>query len=162
MNPSAPDLIRAVAQCLARDILPRFETANWTASNVRSCLALLAHLEDRVASEGPMLHVDNQRLRDLLGEAARAPGVAAGLAADIDAALAAHRADGGYPPVAELAAANDAYRDLLERYIAGAAALRRAAGASRTPLDEAIRAHLIATAPLDFAPMARAAAMPAI
>jgi hypothetical protein len=59
MNPSAPECIRAVVQCLARDVLPCFETTNWTASNVRSCLAILAHIEDRVATEGPTLHADN-------------------------------------------------------------------------------------------------------
>jgi hypothetical protein len=162
MNPSAPDLIRAVAQCLERDVLPRFEAADWTASNVRSCLAILAHLEDRVASEGPAVHADNQSLRILLSEAARMPGVPADIAAAIDTSLRSHVRGDGYPTVAELTAANDDYRTLLERYIARAAAHRRASGAPRTPLDDLIRAYLLATAPLDFAPMARAAAMPPI
>lgn len=160
MNPSAPDLVRALAATIETELLPTLDASSWPASNLRSCLALLHFLEKRVEAEGPALFAENAELRQLLGEAAASQAADDALKADISDALARHRERAPYPSIGELAAENDAYRTLIERVVARSQADRRATGAARGELDDRIRAYLLAMAQRDFTMMAPALATP--
>ncbi|MET0983798.1 MAG: hypothetical protein ABW034_00180 [Steroidobacteraceae bacterium] len=70
MNVSVQHLLKAVSDSLEREVLPHLESQAAPASNVRSCLMLLANIEARVTHEARFLFDDNRELRVLLADAA--------------------------------------------------------------------------------------------
>ncbi|MBI1181078.1 MAG: hypothetical protein GC201_11005 [Alphaproteobacteria bacterium] len=118
MTPSSRNLIAGIARTLEQDVLPDLAMSTWTASYIRSCLALLAHLEVRVVEEGPFLFEDNAELRSLLlslrADLAALPDAAAVAAA----ALAVGRAAGDYPSIDALTEENTRLKSALEYLVA--------------------------------------------
>lgn len=118
MIPSSRDLIAGIARTLETEVLPELANATWTASSIRSCIALLAHLEERVVHEGRILFQDNIDLRALLGKlrtdlSEPLPEAATAISATLDRTTP----PSGYPSVEELDIINQRLKAVLEQTI---------------------------------------------
>jgi hypothetical protein len=87
VNPSAGELIEAIADTLRNHIAPLVADQPWPASELRTIDALLAHLAQRVRHEDELLREDNADLDVLLAELTAA-GVPISIVVDADAPLA--------------------------------------------------------------------------
>jgi hypothetical protein len=144
MKPSSQELIRGIAWVLEREVLPELQTTSWTASYVRSCLMVLAHLEERVVHEGEILCTDNEELRGLLRQARTQLAPVAGceaLTQAVAAVLDEARPGGGYSSVERLEEENTAYKEVLDRLITE---LHRRRGALAAETYEAVHAIVLA------------------
>ena len=72
MRVTSSQLLRTISLTLEKHVLPEVAGATWTASYVRSCLMLLAHLEARVERDAELLEEGNADLRSLLAKAGEA------------------------------------------------------------------------------------------
>jgi len=120
MRPSSQELIRGIAQVLEDEVLPELQATSWTASYVRSCLLVLAHLEERVVHEGHVLFADNEELRDLLQRARAHLAPIAGcepLTAALAGVLDEVHPCVGYPSVERLEQENTAYKAGLDQLV---------------------------------------------
>lgn len=148
MIPSSRDLIAGIARTLENEVLPQLVAATWTASSIRSCLILLAHLEERVVHEGRILHQDNADMRALLGRLrAELSGPLPEAAIGISLVLDVTRPPAGYPSVEELDGTNQRLKATLEQTITALHESRLALG--ETPfqaLNGSILAYLAAAA----------------
>ncbi len=132
MKPSSQELIRGIAWVLEREVLPELQATSWTASYVRSCLMVLAHLEERVVHEGAILFADNEDLHDLLQQARAQLAPIAGcesLTAALSAVLDEVRPRVECPSLERLEQENTAYKTVLDRLIAELHARKDALGA---------------------------------
>lgn len=151
MIPSSRDLIAGIARTLENDVLPELANATWTASSIRSCIMLLAHLEERVVHEGRILHQDNADMRALLGRlradlSEPLPEAAIGISLVLDVT----RPPAGYPSVEELDATNQRLKAVLEQTITALHEGRKALGEIRfQALNGSILAYLAAAAERD-------------
>lgn len=159
MIPSSRDLIAGIARTLENDVLPELAGATWTASSIRSCLTLLAHLEERVVHEGRILYQDNADMRSLLGRlrtdlSEPLPEAAIGISLVLDMT----RPPSGYPSVEELDATNQRLKAVLEQTITALHEGRRTLGEDRfQALNGSILAHLATAADRDSIMFAKAA-----
>lgn len=117
MKPDAPQMLKAIAVALERDVLPHVGD-KWAASSTRSAIQLLQHLAIRVTLEPRILADEALRLEEWL------PVLAVALEAAGEAALAQEAKVAGVPsgaPAHDLQAAQ-AYDErrlaLLERLLA--------------------------------------------
>ncbi|MEN3976966.1 hypothetical protein [Emcibacter sp. SYSU 3D8] len=160
MIPSSRDLIAGIARTLEEEVLPDLATATWTASSIRSCLSLLAHLEERVVHEGRILFEDNADMRTLLGrlrtdlsEPLPEAAVAISLALDVT------RPPAGYPSVADLDAFNQRLKTVLEQTITALHDGRDSLGEDRfQSLNGSILVYLAAAAERESIMFTRAGA----
>lgn len=160
MIPSSRDIIAGIARTLEDDVLPELANATWTASSIRSCLTLLAHLEERVVHEGRILYQDNADLRALLGRlrtdlSEPLPEAAIGISSVLDVT----RPPAGYPGVEELDATNQRLKAILEQTITALHEGRQVLGDARfQALNGNILAYLAAAAERDSVMFAKAGA----
>ncbi|MGE0668301.1 MAG: hypothetical protein AB7O49_17230 [Sphingomonadales bacterium] len=146
MIPTSRELIAGIARTLEQDVLPDLAGATWTASSVRSCIMLLAHLEERVVHEGRILFEDNAELRALLGRLrADLSGPLPDAAIAISAVLDGTTPPDGYPEIAELDRINQTLKAALERTITALHDGRATLGDARfQALNGSILAYLAA------------------
>ena len=119
MNVSVQHILASVIASLQSEVLPHLEPAATPASNVRACLMMLTHIEQRVGLEAKFLFDDNQALRLLLNEAVKNDKLT------LDAAVRGHvasvlkqypdRAD--FYDVADATNENRQYQELLTQVI---------------------------------------------
>jgi hypothetical protein len=132
MIPTSRELIAGIARTLEQDVLPELANATWTASSIRSCIMLLAHLEERVVHEGRILHEDNAELRALLGRLRTdLSGPLPEAATTISAALDVTMPPAGYPSVEELDRINQRLKASLEQTVTAIHDGRKTLGDSR-------------------------------
>lgn len=162
MIPSSRELIAGIARTLENDVLPELANATWTASSIRSCLTLLAHLEERVVHEGRILYQDNADMRALLGRlradlSEPLPQAAIGISLVLDIT----RPPTGYPSVEELDAMNQRLKATLEQTITALHDGRQGLGETRfQALNGSILAYLAAAAERDSIMFAKASGKP--
>lgn len=162
MIPSSRELIAGIARTLENDVLPELANATWTASSIRSCLTLLAHLEERVVHEGRILYQDNADMRALLGRlradlSEPLPEAAIGISLVLDVT----RPPTGYPSVEELDATNQRLKATLEQTITALHEGRSGLGETRfQALNGSILAYLAAAAERDSIMLAKASGKP--
>ena len=134
MNPQSHALLRGIADTIESQVLPELQASTWTASRLRSCLALLRHLEQRVPVEGPLLFRENAELEAFCAAVLADLGQtcdAGPLLAELETLRVECRPTGAYPPVPELAAANARYQTFLDRIVTFVHDNRPALGADR-------------------------------
>lgn len=126
MNPSTQDVLRGCVQNLEELVMP--EVTSPHAKSALMCVRMLInHTIVRIEAEGEWLAADCREKRDLLGALARAGGLPAALAAEVET-LAADP-EPAYTPVAALTERDDAWKRLFERVL-------------DAPISPAVRASL--------------------
>jgi hypothetical protein len=139
MIASADYVIKAIAETLEQDVLPRLEPATLLAGNVRSCIMLLTYLEDRVRLEGRTLSENNAAMRALLTEiSADESFTQYNMHAQAQTVLETIPARAAYVDVTQLAAENEFYKSVMQALVT---ALRNAPDATG-PGHAALRARL--------------------
>jgi hypothetical protein len=136
------DTVRAVRKVLEDHVLPALETANWTASHVRGCLALLTYAEDCARLERSVLSETNDAMQEFftaMSKRSDLPWVDEGLRAAIETARRPGCGDTASVPVSHLVAENMSAKALLSQIVRSAAEARR-----QTPCnsDAGFRAEL--------------------
>ncbi len=148
MRPSAKEIIDGISWVLDNKIAPRSDD-KWTGSHLRSVKGLLNHLSVRVEEEGGILWDDIADQRRVLSEA---NGVIAGADsapwpdlrdAVADALGATWFEEGAYRSIAQMAAENLAYRELITKLIEAVHEARDSLGEARgTELHGMLTAYL--------------------
>lgn len=164
MIPTSRELIAGIARTLEQDVLPELAGATWTASSIRSCIMLMAHLEERVVHEGRLLHEDNAELRALLGRlrtelSGPLPEAATAISATLDVTMP----PAGYPSVEELDRINQRLKAVLEQTVTALHESRAALGDARfKALNGGIMAYLTTAAERDAVLFSKAATKSAL
>ncbi len=120
MKPSSQALLGGIADTVETQVLPELEASTWTASRLRSCLALLRHLEQRVVMEGPLLYRENAELEVFFGELLedlKDVREALPLRDELEVLRSTCTYSEAYPAVEELASVNARYLEFLDRII---------------------------------------------
>ncbi len=158
MSVSSSQLISAIAHSLEHEVLTQLPPASWGASNVRSCLALLAYLQDRIPVEMQLLREDNADLRTLCSDALASTDLDTTRKTQLEAALVQHKGDHDALSIDTLRAANDSYRKCVEDLIANSSE-KRSLTAESSPLSIRVRAYLLRAHEREYATIARSAMM---
>ena len=158
MIPTSRELIAGITRTLEQEVLPELASATWTASSIRSCIMLLAHLEERVVHEGRILYQDNIELRALLGRlrtdlSGPLPDAAKAISATLDVTTP----PAGYPAVEERDRINQRLKTVLEQTVTALHEGREALGDRRFQmLNATILTYLSSAADRDDIMFAKA------
>jgi hypothetical protein len=149
------DLIATVTRSLSEDVLPHVE-GGWVAANLRACVMVLTHLEDRAEHERLTLLQDSSDMRAVLTQAVNASLDTDGKIAEL---LAKHprRVD---IPTSLLQDENGFYREAVTNLIHKLSELRSLSSASG--VREQLRACIKAMQVREYAMMQRAEKCPPI
>lgn len=149
---SLSELLATVTRALSEDVLPQVESG-WAAGNLRACIMVLTHLQDRAELERDTLIADTLDMRALL-LSAQDGGVA--LDADLQSLFAA-LPDRIETPTAQLRHENTVCREAVTQLVRSLAA----AGDSG-PLRQELRACLSRMQDRELAMLRRAETVPPI
>ena len=119
MNVSVQHILASVIASLQTEVLPHLEAQAKPASNVRACLMMLAHIEQRVGLEAKFLFDDNKALRLLLNEAVKNDKLTldAAVRGNVASVLKQYPDRADFYDVADATNENRQYQELLTQVI---------------------------------------------